>query len=124
MVLAIQFDFWKKIQFIVFMLRVFTDHFSPVKCSKTISAKRPNPRFHTGGYSEWEIYKMHQERARYLYLKHQLFAASELSPNKFNIPVGFNHAPNPLTWLGNSQANVSYFNILNCPLSAVKICAI
>ena len=32
-VLAIQFDFWK---FIVLMLRVFTAHFSPVKCSKTI----------------------------------------------------------------------------------------
>ena len=29
-VLAIQFDFWK---FIVFMLGVFTAHFSPVKCS-------------------------------------------------------------------------------------------
>ena len=36
---------------------------------------------------------MPQEGARYLYLKHQLSAASELSHNKYDIPVGFNHAP-------------------------------
>ena len=35
--------FGGKIQFIVFMLRVFTAHFSPVKCSKTIFRKRAKP---------------------------------------------------------------------------------
>ena len=37
------FIFGRKIQFIVFMLRVFTAHFSPVKCSKTIFCKRAKP---------------------------------------------------------------------------------
>ena len=35
--------FGRKIQFIVFMLRVFIAHFSPVKCSKTIFRKRAKP---------------------------------------------------------------------------------
>ena len=43
---------------------------------------------------------MPQEHALYLYLNYQLSAAIELSPNKYNIPVGFNHVPNPLTCPG------------------------
>ena len=121
MFFSIQFDFGRKIQFIGFMLRVFTAHFSPVKCSKTISTKGPNPWLYIGGYSEWGLYKMPQERALYLYLKHQLSAASELSPNKQYIPVGYYHASNPLTWQGYSRANVPYFIFLHCPLSAGKM---
>ena len=37
------FIFGRKIQFIVFMLRVFIAHFSPVKFSKTIFSKRAKP---------------------------------------------------------------------------------
>ena len=99
-VLAFQFDFWKKIQIVVFMLRVFTAHFSPVKCSKTIFRKRVKPLVWYRGTIQSGHYKMPQEHAWYLYLKHQLSAASELSPTKYNIPVCFNHAPNPLTWWG------------------------
>ena len=67
---------------------------------------------------------MPHERALYLYLKHQLSGASELSPNKYNIQVGFNKGPNPLTWPGYRGANVACFNILHCPLSAGKMCGI
>ena len=42
-VLAIHLIFGRKIQFILFMLRVITAHFSPVKCSKTIFRKRAKP---------------------------------------------------------------------------------
>ena len=59
-----------------------------------------------------------------IYLKHQLSAASELSPNKYKLLVGFNHVPKYLTRLWDSQANVSCFNILHCPYSVGKMCGI
>ena len=83
------------------MLRVFTAHFSPVKCSKTIFRKRAKPLASYRESSQSGIFiKVPQEHALYLYLKYQLSAAIELSPNKYNIPVGFNHVPNPLTCRG------------------------
>ena len=66
----------------------------------------------------WELNKMPQERAHYLYLKHQLSAESELSPNKYNIPVGFNHAPNPLTWRG--IARLMYHVLTFCIVPLVR----
>ena len=71
------FDFWEKMQFIVFMLRVFRAHLSPVKCSKTIFSKRAKSLAPYRGTMcryllECELYKMPQERAWYFYLKHQL----------------------------------------------------
>ena len=67
---------------------------------------------------------MAKERACYLNLKHQLSVAGDLSPNKYYIPVGFNHAPNPLTWRALNRVNVPCFYFLHCPLSAGKMCGI
>ena len=124
-VLAIQFVFRKKFQFIVLMLRVFIAHFRPVKFSKNHFPKKgQTPGFIKGDYTECELCKMPLESARSLYLKHQLSAASELSPNEYNVPVGFNHTPYPLTWCGYSRANEPCFNFLHCPLSVGKCGAI
>ena len=113
--------FRRKIQLIVFMLRVFTAHFSPVKCSKTTFHKRAKTlASYRGTIQSGNSIKCHMN-APDTYIKHQLSGASELSPNKYNIPFGFNHAPNPLTWRGYSRANVPCFNFLHCPLSARKM---
>ena len=118
--------FGRKIQFSVFMLHVFTALFSSVKCSKLIFYKRAIPlASYRGTIQSGNSIKCIMN-APDTYLKHQLSGASELSPNKYNIPVGFNHAPYPLTWGGGgySLANVLCFNFLHCPLSARKMCCI
>ena len=80
--------------FIVFMLRVFGTQFSPVKCSKTIFRKRAEPlapyrRTIYGPLPEFELYKMRLV----LISQASAFCSGELSPNKYNVQVGFNHAP-------------------------------
>ena len=97
-------------KFIVFMLRVSRIHFSPVKCSKPFSAKGPIP--------ECKLKKNDAGTCMIHVSQASAFCSGELPPNKYNVPVSFSHAPNPLTLLGYSQANVLCFNFLHCPLSA------
>ena len=108
------------------MLRVFTAPFSPVKCSKTIFCKRAKPLASNRGtiQNRNSIKCARNAPDTYISSIDQLSAASELSPNNNNIPVIFNHAQNPLTWLGLSPANVPCFNFLHCPLSVMKMCGI
>ena len=58
------FIFGRKNQPIVFMLRVFIGHFSPVQFSKTIFCKRAKPlAYKKEDFPECELYKMPLERA-------------------------------------------------------------
>ena len=113
--------FGRKIQFIVFMLRVLTAHFSPVKRSKTIFRKRAKPLASYRETIQSGNFIKCPKNAPDTYISSISFLLQVSSPDKFNIPVGFNHAPNPLTWLGDSRANVPCFNIFHCPLSARKM---
>ena len=115
----------RKMQFIVFMLRVVRTHFIPAKALKPFSAKGSRLARYRGTicrpFPECELYKMPQKRADILISQASAFCSGELSPNKYNVPVGLYHAPNSLTWRWYSRANVPCFNFLHCPLSAGEI---
>ena len=104
------------------MLSVFTAHFSPVKCSKTIFLKKAKPLASYRGTIQSGNSIKCPRNASDTYISSISFLL-QLSTNKTYIQVGFNHKHNPLTWRGYSLANVPCINFLHCPLSAWKCAA-
>ena len=110
-VLAIQFEFWKKNS--VYCVYAACLHSSFRKRAKPLASYRET--IQSGNFIKCP------KNAPDTYISSISFLLQVSSPNKLNIPVGFNHAPNPLTWRGDSRANVPCFNIFHCPLSARKM---
>ena len=105
--------FGRKIQFIVFMLRVFTAQLSPVKCSKTIFRKRAKTLASYRGTIQSGNSIKCPMKAPDTYISSISFLVQVSSLPISMIPVGFNHAPNSLTWRGDSRANVPCFKLIH-----------
>ena len=97
-VLAIQFDFLEEKCSLLCLCCVSSEL---ILALKPFSAKGPNPWLHTGGLSAYPFQSTNSikclRNAPDTYISSISFCSGELSANKYNVPVGFNHAPNPLT---------------------------
>ena len=107
---------------LLFMPRVFTAHFSPMKCSKTIFRKRAKPlASYRGTIQSGNSIKCLRNAPD----THILSISFLLQVSSLPISIIYqcvNHVPNPLTWRGYSRATVPCFNFSHCPLSAGSMC--